>query len=118
MGARDQGLGRLCDPHRRSGQPGSRRLAYQGKGSIGRADISADKAGILLERNISNRETRLSILDLVTGKAFEIPLGRQPAARSESAIVAAMAGRHRSHTDGSDVRRLVEFDIANGKGTS
>lgn len=98
--------------------PATRRVAYQGKGSIGPADISADRSRILLERNISNRETRLSILDLATGQASELPWTSDPA-RYEGARFAKGGASVIAITDhGSDVRRLVEIDIASGKRTA
>src|SRR3990170_3371426 len=64
--------------------PASRRVAFQGKGAIGVADISADKRKILLERNISNRETRLTLLDLASRQAAELPWTSDPARYEEA----------------------------------
>ena len=95
--------------------PASRRVAHQGKGSLGVADIAADKTRILLERNISNRETRLSLLDLGTGQASELPWTSEPA-RYESARFTPDGGGVIAVTDyNSDVRRLVEIDVASGR---
>src|SRR5262249_36145991 len=94
--------------------PASRRVAYQGKGAIGVDDISADK--ILLERGISNRETRLSLLDLASGQATELPWSSAKPARYESARFARNGAGIIAITDlGSDVRRLVDIDVATGK---
>ncbi len=94
--------------------PASRRVAYQGTGAIGVADISADKGKILLERTISNRETRLSLLDLASGESSELQWTDKPA-RYESARFARKGAGIVTITDfGSDVRRLVDIDIATG----
>ena len=52
--------------------PSSVRLAYQGTGAIEPADISADKATLLFTRIVSNRESKLLLLDLASGKATQI----------------------------------------------
>ena len=95
--------------------PTSRRVAYQGKGAIGVADVSGQQA--LIERTISNRETRLGILDLGSGSHVELPWSTKPA-RYESSRMAQAADGGTSIitiTDlGSDVRRLAEFDAEDG----
>ena len=95
--------------------PASRRVIYQGKGSLGVADVSADKTRVLLERNVSNRETRLALLDLTTGEAKDIPWTAEPARYEQSRF--SDDGRSiLTITDyRSDVRRLVEINIASGK---
>ena len=95
--------------------PSSRRVAYQGKGSWGVADISSDKSRILLERSISNRESRLALLDPATGNAVELPWTSEPA-RYESARFSPDGQSILVITDhNSDVRRLVEIDVASGR---
>ena len=76
----DQGLGRLCDPHRRPRRPGEppRRLSGHRARSLPPTS-RADKSRILIARNLSNRETRLSMLDLATGQATELPWTSDPA---------------------------------------
>ena len=97
--------------------PASRRVAYQGKGALGVADISADKRSVLLDRDISNRETRLALFDLVTGQAAELPWTSDPARYEEAGFFGD--GKIIAITDyKSDVRRLVEIDIATGKRTN
>jgi dipeptidyl aminopeptidase/acylaminoacyl peptidase len=95
--------------------PASRRVVYQGTGAIGVADISPDKSKVLLERNISNRETQLLLLDLATGKAAQLAWTSKPA-RYESARFARNGAGILTITDfDSDVRRLVYVDIGTGK---
>jgi len=94
--------------------PASRRVVYQGTGAIGVADISPDKSKVLLERNISNRETQLLLLDLATGKAAQLAWTSKPA-RYESARFARNGAGILTITDfDSDVRRLVYVDIGTG----
>jgi dipeptidyl aminopeptidase/acylaminoacyl peptidase len=98
--------------------PATRRVAYQGKGAIFPADISADKSRVLIARDLSNRETRLSLLDLATGQATELPWTIEPA-RYEEAGFAPGGTSIIAITDYNiDFRRLVEIDIATGKRTA
>ena len=95
--------------------PASRRVAYQGSGAIGVADISADKGKVLLERGISNREMRLSLLDLASGQAAELQWTSKPARYENSRFARQGAGIITITDFGSDVRRLVDIDVATGK---
>ena len=95
--------------------PSSRRVAYQGKGSIAPVGISSDGHRILVQHSLSNREDRLALLDLPTGKVTELAWTNQPA-RYEDARFSPGGDRITAITDlDSDVRRLVEIDIATGK---
>lgn len=97
--------------------PATRKLAYQGSGSIGPEDVSADKSKVLIARNLSNRETRLSILDLATGQAEELAFSTRPARYEESRFTPDGRAILTITDADSDVRRLVEFDLASGKRT-
>jgi len=97
--------------------PGSRRLAYQGTGAIQAADISPDKSRILLARSLSNRVTRLSVLDLATGQAREIAFTSKPARYEEARFTPNGKGMIAITDADSDNRRLVEIDLASGKRT-
>ena len=97
--------------------PASRKLVYQGKGSVGPADISADGTGILVERNISNSETQLGVLNLKNGQFLDLAWTKVPARYQDSKIVRGEDGGNAiiTITDlGSDVRRLAEFDAEDG----
>lgn len=95
--------------------PASRRTAYQGKGSIAPVGISPDKSGILMQLSLSNREDRLSLLDLAGGKVTELAWTDEPA-RYEDARFSPDGTKVIAITNlDSDVRRLLEFDIATGK---
>jgi dipeptidyl aminopeptidase/acylaminoacyl peptidase len=96
--------------------PASRRVAYQGQGSIDPVDISADKARVLIERSISNRESRLMILDLATGQARELAFTAAAIGRYEQARFGRDGRSIIAITDaGSDVRQLVEIDLESGE---
>ncbi|HVM38365.1 MAG TPA: S9 family peptidase [Sphingomicrobium sp.] len=95
--------------------PGSRRVAYQGKGALGVADIAPDNGRILLERTISNRETRLAILDLAGGRATELPWTARPARYENARFTPDGKGVIVITDHDSDVRRLVEIDVGSGR---
>src|SRR4030095_4366002 len=76
-----------------------------------------DKSRLLIERDISNRETRLALLDLATGQATELPWTREPARDEESRFTTDGSGILSITNHKSDLRRLVEIDIATGRRT-
>ena len=95
--------------------PSSRRVAYEGTGSIAPVGISADRSRILVQHNLSNREDKLSLLDLASSKVTDLSWTDDPA-RYEDARFSRDGTKVTAITDlGSDVRRLVEIDIATGK---
>ena len=95
--------------------PASRRVAYQGTGSIAPVDMSPDKTRLLLARTLSNRETRLSLLDLASGKAEEHVFTHEPARYEEARFTPdGKSSTVRTNAD-ADVRRLVEIDLASGE---
>jgi dipeptidyl aminopeptidase/acylaminoacyl peptidase len=95
--------------------PSSRRVAYQGKGAISPSDISADGKRVLLTRGLSNREQRLSVLDLATGQAMEIPYTSEPARYQSARFTPEGNGVVAISDHGSDFLRLVEIDLASGR---
>ena len=98
-------------------EPKSRRVVHQGTGNISPEDISPDKRQALIARNISNRETRLSLLDLATGQATPLSFTDTPA-RYEEARFTPDGRSIIVITDAdSDLRRLVEIELATGKRT-
>lgn len=95
--------------------PASRRVIYQEPaGGISVAAVSDDGATLLIVRNVSNREDRLRLLDLASGKATELTPG--PAATYDNAVFVrgGSAVLARSDRD-SDVRRIVEIDVPTGR---
>lgn len=102
----------VADPQ----DPATRRVAWQGTGAVGPVDISADNRRILIARGLSNRETRLMILDLASGQVQELAWSAATPARYEEPRFARDGRAILAITDaGSDVRRLVEIDIATGE---
>jgi dipeptidyl aminopeptidase/acylaminoacyl peptidase len=95
--------------------PASRRLAYRGSGALSPAAISPDKRRILLTRTFSNREMRLSLLDLATGRASELAFTAEPARYLDARFTPDGRSIVARSDLGSDVLRLVEIDLASGK---
>ena len=98
----------VADPKRR------KVILEEPAGALGVSDISDDGRTLLLARGVSNRETRLRLLDLASGKVTELTPGA-PAlyegpvfARGGKSVI-ALSDRE------SDVRRIVEIDVASGK---
>jgi dipeptidyl aminopeptidase/acylaminoacyl peptidase len=97
--------------------PRSAKSVYREAGSIGPDDISGDRAQLLFTRQISNRESKLFVLDLASGKTKEIApkagKGRYSNARfaRDDRSIYVISDR------GSDFGRLVQIDIASGKDT-
>ncbi|MFS0736023.1 alpha/beta fold hydrolase [Sphingomonas sp. 1P06PA] len=86
-------------------------------GSIAPADIAADKASLLYTRGISNRESQIFRLDLASGTSTRIAPDAPPA-RYEDPRFLRGADRLIAISDrDSDVRRLVEIDVATGRET-
>jgi dipeptidyl aminopeptidase/acylaminoacyl peptidase len=102
-----------ADPNR----PASRRVAYQGHGSIAPVDISADGKRLLLSRGISNREQRLSILDLGTGRAEELAFTAKPARFQEARFTPDGRSVIVITDADNEYLRLAEIEIATGAGT-
>ena len=98
-------------------QPGSRRTAYQGQGSISPSDISADNERVLLTRVVNNREQRLSVLDLDSGRATELAWTGEPARYQNARFSPSGTSILVVSDHGSDLLRLVEIDIASGRRT-
>ena len=94
----------------------SRRVAWQGTGAVYPADISEDGRQVLLSRNLSNRESRLLILDLATGQARELGWSASEPSRWEEPRFARGGRSVLALTNrGGDFRRLVEVDLASGR---
>jgi len=98
-------------------EPRSVKSVYREAGSVGPSDVSADRTQVLFTRDISNRESKLFVLDLASGKAKEIA----PKAGKVRYADARFARDGRSvyviSDRNSDFGRLVQIDIASGKDT-
>ena len=102
----------IADPS----DPSTRRVAWQGTGAVHPADFSDDGRQLLVTREISNRESRLLVLDLASGQVRELAWSAAEPARWEEARFARSGGSVLALTNrGSDFRRLVEVDLANGR---
>jgi dipeptidyl aminopeptidase/acylaminoacyl peptidase len=93
------------------------RVVYRADGSIEPTDVAPDKSKVLLTRNISNRESKMLVLELATGKVTQIApkagqvLYTDPKFSLDGRSVLVISNRD------SDVRRLVEIDIDSGSDT-
>lgn len=103
----------IADP----AQPATAKLAYHATGSVSPEAVSADRSTLLFTREISNRESQLWLLDIASGEARQIApkagrtLYQRPAfGRSANSVLAI------SDKD-SDVRRLIDIDVASGQST-
>ncbi len=97
--------------------PARRQTVYEEPaGALGVSDVSDDGGSLLLTRVISNRVSQLRLLDLATGRSRELTQG--PAARYENATFARGGRGVLAISDrDSDVRRIVEIDVASGRMT-
>ncbi len=95
----------------------SAKSVHRETGSISPDDISADRTQVLFTRTISNRESKLFILDLASGRAQEIA-PKAGKVRYENARLARDGRSVYVISDrGSDFGRLVQIDVASGKDT-
>jgi len=93
--------------------PASRALVYQGQGALDVADVSPDGTALLLTRRVSNREQALFLLDLGTKALRPVAAGR-PALLSGARFGPGGASVIAVSDRGSDVKRLVRFDLKGG----
>lgn len=97
--------------------PRSARVVYREAGQISPDDIAADRAQLVFTRSVSNRESKLLLLDLASGKVTEIApkagkvLYTRPRFARDGRSVFAISNKD------SDVGRLVQIDIAGGNAT-
>lgn len=97
--------------------PSAPRTLYSVDGAISADDLSDDKASLLFSRGISNRESQLFVLDMVSGKATRIA-PRAAKARYEDARFLPGGRSIITISDGgSDTRRLVKIDLKSGRET-
>lgn len=98
--------------------PASRKVVYEDPaGALAVSDVSDDGATLLVTRIVSNVESRLRLIDLASGRVTELTPGR-PAAY-QSAVFARGGKSVITISDrDSDVRRIVEIDIATGRITA
>jgi dipeptidyl aminopeptidase/acylaminoacyl peptidase len=102
-----------ADPAR----PETRRVVYQGRGSVAPMDVSADGKRVLVQRGISNREQRLLVLDLATGEARELAFTAKPARFLDARFTPDGRGVIVITDADSEYLRLAEIELASGAGT-
>lgn len=96
--------------------PQSRRVAWQGTGAVGPSAISPDGKTILITRRVSNRASELSLLDLASGQVTPLRIANTTPALFEDARFGRNGRSVLAISDlGSDVRRLIEIDVATGR---
>jgi dipeptidyl aminopeptidase/acylaminoacyl peptidase len=95
----------------------SAKSAYREAGSIFPNDISADHAQVLFTRSISNRESKLFLLDVASGKATQIAPKVSKVLYQNARLSRDGRSVYAISTKDSDFGRLVQIDIASGKDT-
>lgn len=97
--------------------PAQARAIHRASGSIDPGDLSSDKRWLVLTRNLSNRESKLLLLDVSSGQIRELAakgskaLFASPRFAADDRSVLALTDRD------SDVARLVRIDLATDKTT-
>ncbi len=92
----------------------SARLLWQGSGAVGPADITDDGRTILLSRSISNQLNALMLIDVASGAVRRLTVTGGNARYEGSRFIRNGAAILAISNNGSDVRRLVEIDVASG----
>lgn len=99
--------------------PASRKTVFTpaaGMGAISPNDVSDDGTKLLITRGLSNVAQGLYVLDLATGQATQIFKGT-PAIVADAEFARGGKSVLAITNRGSDLRRLVEIDVATGKAT-
>lgn len=96
--------------------PATRTVVLKGQGAMTVDDVSPDGRTLLLSRVVSNREQKLFTMPAIGGALTEVAAG--PPALLEGARFARNGRSVLAISDrNSDVKRLVEFDLARGRMT-
>lgn len=90
--------------------PATRKTVYEDPGAVSVDDVSEDGAKLLLNKRISNVETKLLVLDLATGKTTDLTPGA-PALFDNGRFVRGGAAVLAVTDRGTDVQRIVEIDL-------
>ena len=94
--------------------PATRKPVYEDAGAVSVDDVSDDGARLLLNKRISNVETRLLVLDLATGRTTDLTPGA-PALFDNGRFVRGGAAVLAVTDRDTDVQRIVEIDVIGGK---
>lgn len=98
-------------------RPGVRRTIYEGQGSLTPLDISSDGKTLLLGRYLSVTESKLYLLDISGGALREVAASAGKVAWEGGEITPGGKTIVLLSDKGSDVKRIVELDIATGAET-
>lgn len=90
--------------------PATRKAVYEDPGAVSVDDVSEDGAKLLLNKRISNVETKLVVLDLTTGKTTDLTPGA-PALFDNGRFVRGGAAVLAVTDRGTDVQRIAEIDL-------
>jgi dipeptidyl aminopeptidase/acylaminoacyl peptidase len=94
--------------------PATRKLVYQAQGAVEPRDVSRDKARLLFERGMSNRESQLFVLDMANGKIARVRPDGAPARFEGATFMPDDKSLLAISDEGSDLRRLVAINLASG----
>jgi len=94
--------------------PSNPRLLWQGTGSVGPDDISNDGRNILVKRSVSNQIDELMLLNAVSAELRPLTVAGGAARYDDARLIKDGAVILTISNNGSDVRRLVEIDVASG----
>jgi len=94
--------------------PASVRLLWQGTGSVGPDDISDDGRTILVKRSVSNQIDELMLLNAVSAELRPLTVAGGAARYDDARLIHGGAAILAISNNGSDVRRLVEIEVATG----
>ncbi|MDO9478052.1 MAG: prolyl oligopeptidase family serine peptidase [Pseudohongiella sp.] len=95
-------------------EPDSTRLLWQGIGSVGPADISDDGRTILVNRSLSNQIDELMLLNAESAELRPLNIAGGAARYDSARFIKGGEVILTISNNGSDVRRLVEIDVASG----
>lgn len=96
-------------------EPTAPRVVYRADGAIAATDIARDGSKALVTRILSNRESQLWLLDLGSGKASRFVHDKGGVYYADAKFARDGRSIVVISNKGSDVRRLVEIDLASGK---
>jgi len=95
-------------------EPASARLLWQGTGSVGPDDISDDGRTILVTRGLSNQIDEVMLLDVASATVRPLTIAGGQARYESPRFISGDSSILAISNNGSDVRRLVEIDVATG----
>jgi dipeptidyl aminopeptidase/acylaminoacyl peptidase len=94
--------------------PSNPRLLWQGTGSVDPDDISDDGRTILVKRSLSNQFDELMLLNALSAELRPLTIAGGAARYDDARLIKDGAVILTISNNGSDVRRLIEIDVATG----